>query len=212
MNVNVQAMVKAEERAGTPTELISYFDDRFFEISSQVPDEILSMVETELSKKFTQTDTDFLLRKRLHEVVKAAKGSGAEKIPTIRIYEGICTRQSFYEKIAKNPHRIAWFLQPIASYQEMLEESLYFALKKVRDELLTMPVTEKSAPAILKALEFFANRALGPVIQRIESKNLNMDITPSNSLADVGSITEKFNALKKSLTQSVINVGSKDPE
>jgi len=211
MQQATRGTAEAESRAITPSEMITYFDGSFHNIAVNTDPNILCMIETDLQKKFTQSDTDFLIRKRIHELVKSARDTGQTKIPTIRIYDGICTRQNFHENLVKNPYRMAWYLQPISSYEDIMAESLYFTLKKVRDEILTMPVTEKSAPIILKALEYFSNRALGPVIQRIESKNLNVEMKQPSTM-DNEEISQRFSDIQRTLAKTVVDVIKQDPE
>jgi hypothetical protein len=177
--------LRMEERgtAIKPVEALTFFDGRFVEIASSLTDDILGMTEMELSQKFTQTDTDFMLRKRIQELVKDTKAIGG-KVHCARIYEGICSHQNFYTNLMKNQYRVAWLLQPINSYQDLLEESLYFAYKRIRNEVLTMPITEKTAPLMLNAFKMLADRVMGPVVQRMESKAFNVNVDGNKALGE----------------------------
>jgi len=84
----------------------------------------------------------------------------------------------------KHKHRVAWLLIPAKRHQDMIDEAFIFALNKVRTEILTMPVTEKSAPVIIKALEYFTNRSLGPMLQRIEQKSMNVNVDGNQVMRD----------------------------
>ena len=66
---------------------------------------------------------------------------------------------------------------------ELIDEATYYGLLKLRNEILTMPVTERSAPTLLKAIEFLVNRAHGSVIQRIEAKHAHLDLNNSDMIA-----------------------------
>ncbi len=69
-------------------------------------------------------------------------------------------------------------------YADLIDEATYFGIQRLRNEVLKMPVTERSAPTILKTVEFLANRSLGPVVQRVEAKfaHLNLDRPTAHSL------------------------------
>lgn len=179
------------------------FSGRFAEIAEAIPDETWCLSEMDLSNKIHPTPTDFLLRKNIITILDKAQRSGSASLETKEIYNGICSRQWFYYNIMSNPLKIVWLLTPIQNAQDLLDESFYFCMKKVRDEVLTMPVTEKSAPIILKALEFFTNRSLGPVVQRIEQKSMNVNIDGGKSLQHLSpdDVMKKYNELKSKIIE-----------
>lgn len=86
---------------------------------------------------------------------------------------------------------------------ELIDEATYFGLKRLRNDLLTMPMTEKSAPVFLKAVEFLANRAWGPVIQRIEAKHAHLNLgtrsAPTNESLSPEEVQKRLTELKRKL-------------
>lgn len=165
-------------------EALSTWNEFFNKKVEAIPTEVALMSERELEKHFRPTSIDFHLRKRFWEVSTRSINSGIKETETIEIYRGICSRQHFYELVLKNPYKLLWIIMPIQAHMDIIEEGFYYALKKVRDEILTMPVNEKTAGHIMKALDFFANRAIGPVVQRIEQKNMNLNVDGNSVTRD----------------------------
>lgn len=165
--------VKNNPDGVSAAEIIQFLEGRILEAVMEIPQEYFSMTDTELEKHFNRSDKDFIIRRNFQRQAKIAKKTTG-KISQQEIYGEVCSRQNFFYHL-KNPHRLAWYLRPIEDFSDLIEEAFYFGLKRVREEILTMPITEKSASAYLKALEFFANRHLGPMVQRIEQKNLNLN-------------------------------------
>lgn len=148
-----------------------------------ISNELLMMNEEELEQRFRPSNLDFMLRRRLWEKFREAGALSLPNIPNIEIYRGICTDQNFYDRVLKNPEKLAWLIHPVQDPDEMLKEAYEFSLKKVR-EILRMPVDSKSAPAILKAAEFLTNRVKGPVVQRIDSRNVNVTVDSDRPLSN----------------------------
>lgn len=162
-----------------------------------IPDELLMMNEEELEHKFKPSNLDFMIRRRLWEKFREAGALGLSNIPNIEIYRGICTDQNFYDRVLKNPEKLAWLIHPVQDPDEMLKEAYEFSLKKVR-EILRMPVDAKSAPAILKAAEFLTNRVKGPVVQRLETRNLNVSVDSEKPMTN-DEISEKLLELQEKI-------------
>lgn len=204
---------KSLEPESMRTSAISVWHTGFAERVSRIDPAIYSMGEQELEQFFKPNPVDFFLRKRFWELSELNIKSGLKDVSIMGIYDGICTRQNFYTNIIKKDHKLCWILLPIQRHIDLIEEGLYYALKKVRDELLTMPVNEKTAGHLLKALEFFANRALGPMIQRIEQKSMNMNVDGNkmiNEAISAGDLVQRYEELKSKLLTAPIN--QNDPE
>lgn len=157
-------------------EVVSMFPANLQRFVSEIPEEILQLDEQSLEASFSSTTVDYMLRKRLWEIFERNKNLGVSQIAASEIYDGICARQNFFQIVLPNHKKLAWLLIRPVEYEAIIEESFMFALKRLRNEVLTMKVTEKTAPVLLKSLEFLANRAIGPLVQKIESKSLNMNV------------------------------------
>jgi hypothetical protein len=155
---------------------VQFFSGEFRKAIEAIPNEILQMSEIELYDTGKITQTDWFLRKNLWNLIESAQKSNENAIPTSAIYRGITSHQNFFQQIVHNQIRLAWLLIKPTALPELIDEATYFGLKRLRHDLLTMPMNEKSAPVFLKAVEFLANRAWGPVIQRIEAKHAHLDL------------------------------------
>jgi hypothetical protein len=168
---------------------IATFNETFISRVRAIDPEISEMNEIELeshmsSKLVPITPKDFFIRKRFWELAEQNVNTGMSDVCTVRIYEGIMTKSHFQRQILRNPYKLAWILLPQSKHQDLIDESFYFTLRKVRNEILTMQVTEKSAPIILKALEFFANRSMGPMLQKIEQRSMNVTVDGNKAMRE----------------------------
>jgi hypothetical protein len=184
-------------------QLLSCFkeDSRIMRAINELPPEYHLKDEAELGKLFRKTPMDYAMKKQLWTKFYEVEKAGTMRLKMVDIYGGVCSDPYFYNELIKNPARIAWLISPPIDNQAIIEEAYHFAFQKVRDGILNMPVTEKSAPTILKAFQMLADRHLGPVVQRIESKNLNVDVNAKNNTdpIDPKAIEEKLNELKTKL-------------
>lgn len=193
---------------------VDFFDGLLADRAAAIPPEVWHQNETELTSHFNVSTIDFLLRKRINKCIEDRKNSGLKgHIPSIEIYRNICSAMNFYY-IIKNPYRVAWLFMPLKSADEMIEDGFYHAMRKVRDEILTMQVTEKTAPVIMKALEFFTNRHLGPMLQRLETKSLNVNVdAKTRDVIDPEQMMERYNQVKSQLAALPIEASKvEEPE
>lgn len=171
-------MVEVSENQSLRDRLLSCFkeDSTLARAVEDIPQEMHLLSEAELADKFRVTPMDYALKKQLWNKFYETERSGDMRLKMVDIYGGVCSNQYFYNELTKNPARVAWLITPPIDTTAMIEEAFRYSFQKVRDGILNMPITEKSAPVILKAFQIFADRHLGPVIQRIESKNLNVEV------------------------------------
>lgn len=198
------ALEEVDENTSRREQLLQCFkdDSALIRAIDVVPPEMHLMSEAELVKRFNPTPLDYALKKQLWTKFYEAEKSGDMRLKMVDIYGGVCSNQYFYNELTKNPARVAWLVIPPLDTGALIEEAFRFSFQKVRDGILNMPVTEKSAPIILKAFQIFADRHLGPVVQRIESKNLNVEVDGNragNETLDPMEIDAKLRELKAKL-------------
>lgn len=159
-------------------QLLSCFkeDSTLMRAVSEIPEEYLLKDETELANMFRPTPMDYAMKKQLWGKFYEAESTGIMKLKMVDVYGGICTSGYFYNELMKNFARISWLITPPINTEALVEEAFRFSFQRVRDDILTMPVTEKTAPILLKAFQYFADRHLGPMVQRLETKNLNVEV------------------------------------
>lgn len=182
-----------------------YFEGLLLEKVLALPEEIQIKTEAELEGLFNPTPTDHMLRRRYSERLNFARENGITRITASEIYTGICSKQHFYAQFISNSAKLAWMLLPVKSHQESISEAFAFALERVRKEVLTMPITEKSAPVLLKAAEWLANRHLGLGIQKIEQKTLNIDGNKliERTVVDPNDLLQRISDLKRDTAKLV---------
>lgn len=182
---------------------IATFAETFQARVKSIDPAIYDMDEIELEKHFKPSSNDFFLRRKFWQIAERNMSLGMTDVSIAEVYEGVLQRSNFYTNWIKNQYRFAWCMLPLTQHVDLIEEGFYLAIKKVKNELLAMPVNEKTAGHILKALEFFANRAIGPVIQRIEQKNLNLNVASSEKKIDTNiSVDDKLKEIQEKLTNS----------
>jgi len=120
------------------------------------------------------------------------------KMEMVNVWSGVCSAEYFYEIcICKNDiiKNIAWILNPVQNYATIMEEGLAVANRRLRD-ILEMPLYEmkqykdskgnmknrripntKVAELIIKAHQILDTRVKGAVVQKVEQKSLNMNVT-----------------------------------
>jgi len=199
----VTEVAEVVDELGQREQLLSCFkqNSAFIQGVLAIPEELLLEDEAELSKRFKATPLDFALKKQLWKKFYEAQKTGEMRLRMVDLYDGVCTDAYFFNNILKTPVRVAWLVSPPLDYDSMIEEAFRFSFEKVRDGILNMPVTEKSAPIILKAFQYFADRHLGPMVQRLETKNLNVEVDGNRPLETVNphEIDAKLRELKAKL-------------
>lgn len=187
-------------------EVISFFSGELEECLKAIPLEVLAMTPEELETAYPPGTIDYFLRKNIWSKVREAKKLGETKLFAADIYNGVCHATNFHKRVIKNPIRLAWLLFDPLSEMDKAEEALLFGLMRVRNDLLTMPMNDKTAPHILKAVELLWNRVRGPVIQKIEAKHAHLDLNKpiaDNSPVD---ILKRLDELKAKLLNPSSNV------
>lgn len=170
-----------------------------------IPDHALSMDEYELEDKFTRKKEHFYLRKKFHKMLDELRGTD-DLLSVSELVRDTTSKAWFYNVLLPNPYALAWLIIPVSEPDRFLEEAYTFAIQRLRKDILTLPANEKTAPIIMKALEFLAIRHLGPVVQKIEQKSLNMnfnkDVTQSASGAvDPEELMRRLTEVKSKLVE-----------
>jgi hypothetical protein len=185
----------------TKSEIISYFSGEFRTALDSIPSELLGMTQEELEQQRSPGSVDYFLRKNLWKQIDIAKKSGVTELTAASIYQGVCNVTTFHQKVIKTPIRLAWLLINPLSDIDRAEEALSFGLDRVRRDLLTMPMNEKTAPVILKAIELLWNRVKGPVVQRIEAKHAHLNMNKPIEASSPEDIIKKLDEYKSKLLE-----------
>jgi hypothetical protein len=99
---------------------------------------------------------------------------------------------------------------------DVIDDAAYHGLRRAREQLLTMSLNEDTYGPFIKLLEMFVNRSMGPVVQKIERRSLNMHLSaqkPEKEAEKPGKLHEKFQELQSKLTSLPIEAQKvNDPE
>lgn len=193
---------------------ITLFTGTLRDALENIPEDIMCLAEPELEKHFRMSEKYYFMRRNLWKKVDECRRLGTASVEHKDIYDGVSAYQNFYQQVMPNPYKLAWLFTPLASFQDNFEEILFIAIRKLRNEVINWQMTEKNASAFIRMVEFLSNRALGPVIQKIEQKNLNANFDMGNALPSNPEDIEKQLAEIKSRLHSgkmpALDVGSSE--
>jgi hypothetical protein len=129
------------------------------------------------------------------------------RMDMIAVYSGVCSREYFSKRYVQSAEKLAWLMCPPASYEVKMEEALAFGIEQLRD-ILELPNVGATGKLDVKLMELKAKivammdvRVKGAVVQKVEQKNMNLNISTSNDQvakrAMAGSMAELEARLKE---------------
>lgn len=193
-----------------------------------IPPEYFEMDQEELEAIAHPTFKDRRLRLALWKELEECFKDPTRPLIVGRVYEGICTRSQWTERLVRNPAKLAFLLRPATNYDKAAAEIVEKGSEKLREALENAKVQfpnghidAKGVKVILDIVHHFENRTKGAVKQKIDinstQQNLNVnvsmkDATPANldeKLAEVRrKISEAQGArLMHGIPEKVIDVG-----
>lgn len=169
---------------------VTFFNGKLRDAIEGLTSSLKLCSEDELYNQVEPTANDWNLRRNFHAKVLEAQLAGDKVITTTSIYDGIVTRQFFFEKILASPLKIAWISRPLIEHNAYYLAIHNEGLRKILEFVRTATVTEKNATMISKLVEKAGDRVHGAVAQKmqIQSKNLNVDVTASQLPSPQGSV------------------------
>lgn len=139
------------------------------ETYAAISEEIKQMNELELESQFESTTKDFYLRKKLWPMIKLC--SDTEQSFLIKEWlDGIVTKQHLYYNVFKNPFRFCWIFTPLSEHSDQYEDMFHLLLNKFRLKIKNLEINDDNFSATVKLLESLANRVMGPVIHRVDTR------------------------------------------
>jgi hypothetical protein len=185
----------------------------------RIPAEFLAMDEDELEARAPRqkwTLVDRRLRTAFWIEYARAQDTGSN-MQISNVFNGTCSRNYFYGTIMENKIKLAYLMRPPADYTIAMEESLNFGVARLR-EILDFPLWAKDkdgierpdvkvAEVILKTVTLIDQRVKGAVIQRIEQKNLNVNMgakgTQEAEAISVDEIDRKLAELSQAIKPAI---------
>lgn len=176
----------------------------------------------------TPSATDNRLRLSFWQEYDHAQNYG-HKMRLTAVCAGICLPQYLYNSYMKSPERMAWWACVPTKYEKLLEEGLQYGINQLR-EILEEPnhddngrINTKLIDTKLKIVAMFELRLKGAVTQRIEQRNMNVNVQTTDKqihrmMSDLSmeEIQKRLNDLEKrdrlKISHEVQNELSGSPE
>lgn len=114
------------------------------------------------------------------ELYRAQRKGGAFSIPNV--YHEVCSPATFYKYI-RHPKVLAWLICPLTDYLTSVTEMLTLSISQMRDILILPNLDIRGNPNVklletkLKVFMVLDARKNGMVVQRVENKNMNLNLT-----------------------------------
>jgi hypothetical protein len=174
--------------ASNPDSVVSLVPPKLgerFRLAFEKRPDLFGLDEKALKKKLmaeesTPNLTECRLRIAFWMEYDRAHSSG-RRIYLNLVYGGICLAETFHAFMGF-PEKVAWLLNPPATYAKKMEEALDYGLEQLR-EILDLPNTDSKGrlnPKLMelkaKIVEMMDRRVKGSVVQRVEQKNMNLHI------------------------------------
>jgi hypothetical protein len=188
-----------------------------------VPLEYFQISEEELKIKAHVTTTDNLLRMNFWRACSEHAQGKKDLITAADIYNNACLKQNFYSYYLKNKYKVAWMLRPppgaVAIMESVLEKSFLKLEEAIEKSNLIFPnghMDSRAAAVVLKAMEFSYNRLHGPMVQKheIQQQNINTNINVSSKDAEkfLNRLDEIKNRIETRDVRPILPNTAKDPE
>lgn len=126
----------------------------------------------------------------------------------VRIYSGVCSLQAWYKMLSK-PAKVAWMMLPPVHYINKMKAALDFGVDMLDDILKRKPEDYENENAQIKFMELqvkiismLDQRISGAYTQKIEQKNMNLNISTTDKAvgqALIGNNMEEINRRIKEL-------------
>lgn len=152
------------------------------------------------------TATDHRLRMQFWFEYELAQSEG-RRMRSAAFYSGICSKDLWEDKITQCAEKLAWILCPPINYVNRMEEALSFGLMKMRNYLDLDPEDFPPKERI-RLMEFQAKlfnmidmRAKGAYTQKIENKNMNLNIETTDKQVAAALVGESMEALTRKMKE-----------
>jgi hypothetical protein len=131
-----------------------------------------------------------------------------DKMNVDSIIDGVCSRSYFYGRYLTNAAKVAWLSTPPASYKVIAEEALAFGYEQLR-EILDLPIKNETTGRLdVKLMELKAKivamldvRVKGAVVQKVEQKNMNLNVSTSDGQVAKMAIGQSMSDIEKRLKE-----------
>lgn len=180
-----------------PQSLYNLVPATFGEKLRTIPKELLEMSPEELKKVVKPGEILEALRMSFWLEYTKVIMQGKRVMNLRNVYGGICTEEYFLMQLPRSPALLAWVLTPPKNYLTSIQSLLHFSLSRLY-ELLNIPFTRESgafdssaARVVIKIYEMLDQRLHGGIVQRVESKNLNVNVVTNENMEQLETELDK---------------------
>lgn len=138
------------------------------------------------------------------------------------VWGGICSHIYFYQYVLKERTMMAWILSPPTEYMIGMTTALHDFMEQISEAASEGRIVDddgridaKALASAIKALEFIHTVVKGPIVQRIESRAMNINIdAKEEKIRDISKLTpeqakDRIKTLQKEL--KALDVGPVGP-
>lgn len=172
--------------------------------------ELFGLDERDLFKKLRQSErtpspTDNRIRLAFWMEYDSSQAEGRD-FNIAKAYSGICNRQFFYQHYLHSAARVAWLITAPVGYETKMEEALDYGLDRMR-EYLEIDAMVGGKPNVklmelqAKIVAMFEMRVKGGIVQRTETKNLNLSVSTTDRRVAQATAELSMEALEKRLKE-----------
>lgn len=185
--------------------LLNVCSDKLLARIKEIPQNILEQGERHLRETAKPTKIDMMIRVNLWKEYERAIKSGT-KMNTTKVYAGVCDSANFYNRIIKNPRKLAWIITPIPSYASTINYLFMKSLERL-EEIISLPLKDSrnklQAPIVNKVYDAavdIINRVAGTPVQRTANYSQVTNNTP-NSPKTIKDIDAEIKQLEQKLDE-----------
>jgi hypothetical protein len=168
-----------------PRSLVNIVSDRLKEAILAIPEDIQAMPLEDLVKltsKGEWSDTDLRLRDAFWREYDTAQ-SAYRNIRNENVYQGITASQNFY-RLINDKVRLSFIVRPPTEYvaeANLLHTRLFERMLEISkmSPMENGKLNTKVAETQFKLFQYIDQRKHGAIIQRVEQKNLNVNVEAS---------------------------------
>jgi len=194
----------------------SFFTDALYRSIQSIPDGYRDMSEEEARKLAKPNMLLYELKQSWWTEYIHAQETG-NKMRVYKIYTGVCHKDHFYNRVIKDPKRMAWLIQPLETYEVKVSAMLQKALERV-PEMLGMELTSKKYKkvdgvmeswdetdpkkimALLEVVKHLDNRVKGSFIQKQININQHQKTTDNVSNESSSDIDKRIKEIEQQLS------------
>lgn len=156
-----------EDEDEAQSDIVSYLSPKMREVYEAVPESLRTLSEFELCGEVNAGPTEYKLRQNFHEELALARKTG-KIVRMSAIFEDVITKQVFYGFYLKDSKSVAFITRPVVPHHQYFDAIFKEGLRKMFLYVKNHDLDPKTMATFAKIIDKAADRAIGPVAQRIQ--------------------------------------------